>query len=250
MSDPDDLDRLAERGRAIAEATAQRARAREAGASTNESVEGRLRMRRTLSAYARYLWWMLGGAAWVATALLVIEALPLSWREEPDPALLTGIAVGSLALAATFALRPFFGERAIAAEQAWLSTAPFPLTGYVELLCSSTTEGELTVDVRFAPDSPKSTGDMQSFRAPAATSPEFDPAAKTELLKNVIGTVGGRVEERADLGVQQIHIKFDFGDSSVSHNARAHAWLRQVVGLLIAVHGRHPIEAVHVRGFS
>lgn len=244
MSDSDELDRLAERGRRL---TARETASARSPIDT-EAEEARRRLRASVSHYVRWRWGALGTLGWVLAALAVGAVAPESWHQDGDeggPALGVGMLVGALVATAAWRLRPSIGERAIAHEEAWVHARPFLLTGYLEALASSSTEGCFRLVLEL--DAPRTPTDAAAtFRSPAARSTPPDEA----LLADVFRTVGAKVRPDSVPGFWEVEHVWDFGDTSVLTNAHVHAWMHRVVAVLETLHTRHPVRSVSVLGFA
>lgn len=245
MSDPNELERLADRGRRLA--------AREEAPSATppvdaEAEEARKRLRASVSRYVRWGWVVLGALGWVLVVLAVGAVAPDSWHEGSDegsPAIGVGGLVGLLVAVAAWRLRPTMGERAIAHEDAWVRARPFLLTGHLEVLARGETEGAFRLV--FELDTPRTPADAAAtFRSPA---PRSTPPSEA-LLADVFRTVGAKV--RSDSDFWEVEYVWDFRDSehSVLTNAHVHAWMHQVVAVLETLHARHPVRSVSVLGFA
>ena len=257
MGDPNELERLADRGRRLA--------AREEAPSATppvdaEAEEARKRLRASVSRYVRWGWVVLGALGWVLVVLAVGAVAPESWHEggdEGSPAIGIGGLVGLLAAFAAWRLRPTMGERAIAREEAWVRARPFLLTGHLDVLARRETEGAFRLV--FELDTPRALADAAAtFRSPATRSTPPSEA----LLADVFRTVGAQVrsDSVADFSTGsagsaadfwEVEYVWDFRDSehSVLNNAHVHTWMHQVVAVLETLHTRHPVRSVSVLGF-
>jgi hypothetical protein len=257
VADPDELERIADRGRRLAD--------REQASSTPppidaEAEEARRRLRGSVSRYVRWGWFALGALGWVLAVFVVGAVAPESWHEggdEGSPALGVGMFAGVFAAVGAWRLRPTMGERAIAHEEAWVRARPFLLTGHLDVLTRRETEGAFRLV--FELDTPRAPADAAAtFRSPATRSAPPSEA----LLADVFRTVGAKVRSGSVAAFPtgsagsaadfwEVECVWDFGDSehSVQTNAHVHAWMHQVVAVLETLHARHPVRSVSVLGF-
>ncbi|MBX7191151.1 MAG: hypothetical protein K1X94_03785 [Sandaracinaceae bacterium] len=240
MADPDELDRLAARGRELSERE-------EATKVTppDEAREAHRRVRVAVSAYARWGWWVLGAALGAGALTAIVFFGPGAWTENDEVTDVVAAIACGLSLGACFLVRVPVADRAVAREQAWAASLPFPLVGYPAALGSSATEGSFRLELTFrGPDAEEST--VASFRTAARAGAEIDDA----LLADALRTVAAHVEPGRGVLERRLTTTFDFGESSELTNAHVRAWMHGAVPALRAIHARHPIAEVRVRGFE
>lgn len=251
MSDGDELERLADRGRQLA-AKQEDVISTQAPVDA-EADEARRRLRASVSRFVRWGWLVLGALGCVLAVFVVGAVAPESWHERGDegsPAFAVGMFVGVFAVIAAWRLRPTMGERAIAHEEAWVRARPFLLTGHLDSLAHWSTEGGFRLVFELdTPPAPTDADAAATFRSPATRSTPPSEA----LLADVFRTVGARVRSDSVPGFWEVERVWDFRDGEHGGpltNAHVHAWMHQVVAVLETLHARHPVRSVSVLGFA
>lgn len=219
----DELDRLASEGRALRERQEAAKETDEATRRREDAAARRIR-HASLSAYAGWGWVLGSIAAGIAVAYLLYPWLPPSWSHEGsdgDPATLVLLLAMCVPAPFFWALRPIFGRRAEASEEARVRALPFPLTGYLEALGRDPREWTVRLALRFR-----------------AAPPDRD------LLADALRTVGAEVTWERD-GSPSAEHTFSF-ETSPSTNGFLAAWVRRVLPVLVALHARHPLARVEL----
>jgi hypothetical protein len=258
MSD-DPLQQLVQEGRDLNER--DRAHHEDAAVSNERDANSETlwRLRRSVSSFARWSWWLIGGASGVAVALLVGQLVlelhtrpaprALAREDESDVAGLFVMLAGAVPFFAVYLLRPRVGDHAIAREEAWARSFPFRIHGYPQVLGHSTTEGTAGLVLRFASATKTVDNPAASFRTPGARVATL-AAPDDETLSAVFRTIGAKLSTstRQD-GTKRITYEVSFGDTSVFNNAHLAEWIHRASNVLMTLHARHPIEEVRVEGF-
>lgn len=239
--DDEDLEKLAARGREI--------RAREEAARStpdDDAAASRKRARVAVSAYARWGWVVvalaMGGSAFTLALLGPFAA----WTGQDDVVDVIGAGTVGVALLVCFLARAPLAERAIAREEGWARALPFSFAGHVSALGARATEGRFVLVLTFAGPEARSESAVTTFRTAARANADVDDA----LVADALRAVGAKLEAGAGVLERRIETTFEYEESSPMTNAHVRAWLHRVVTALVALHGRHPIAHVEVRGFT
>jgi hypothetical protein len=232
MKRDDPIERLAREGRALeSEETAATQRRRSAEGRTKARETRRL-IENSVSRYGRWGWIVLAIVLGMVASTAVVALAPASWHHpgsDGDPA--TGLAAIAALLPAALlaALRPWFGRRAVARERSWAAGLPFRLVGYPDEL-GGRMEGTARLTIRFAPG--------------VTDAPDDD------TLGAVFRTINGRLAKNPGGAGRQIEYEVGGGDSSYSTSAHLAAFVHRAVAILLALHAKHAIEEVRLRGFE
>jgi hypothetical protein len=239
----DELDRLAAKGRALRESDAERE-----APKPPASGEARARMRGSLSRYVRWGWLVVVVVVTLAT-MAIRFAMPSDLpRPDPGEGVIDPFVILAFVISALLAWLPrwLIGERAIARETEWARSQPFPLLHYPEALGNETTAGRFAIAIDFAPTTRVEVPDA-SFREPASrAATTIDDA----MLADVFRTARARMRQGEKGRTRTAFITLEYEDSNPPTNAHAAQWMREIVPVLVALHGRTPIARVRVTGFD
>lgn len=219
----DDLERLAEAGRARKKAQAE---AQDASKTSEENEKRRERqwvLWGSVSAYARWGWVLATIGLGALVAWITSRILPASWFVEGsgEDGSMGGLVVTMslfLGLPPARALRGFFGRRAVTREGAWAASLPFQLDGYLRTLEGTANDGTLTLRLGYAGGSPP------------------DPGFIAEVLLGAGFTA---------TDAHRATITFSYEDS-VSTNHHVARCIHEVMPALLALHGKWPLSRVSV----
>jgi hypothetical protein len=198
----------------------------------------------SLSAFSRWVWWMAGALVGTGLLLALLRLVPASAgenRARSGLALLVAVAPAIV----LYLLRPFFGARAVARENARVRGLPFAVHGYFDAIGSRTTEGEVLLTICFR-GSETTESPNASFREPARRSSAT--AIDDGTLDALFRTVFAKLDAGGPPGTKRIVYSAHF-ETTESHNAHLAKWLRRAMRVLARVHHEHPISSVRVDGF-
>jgi hypothetical protein len=223
----DELEKLAAEGRAKQAMAAARERAGKEEEAQERREEYRKVLFGSVSAYARWGWFVaaipLGGVLSLITAALLPDvAFNDPEYEEGGWGVLVTMTVFFLGFVITRPLRSVVGQRAVAKEEAWVAALPFKLTNYFQTLEGRASDGALTLTITWEDSKPKD----------------------LEFISDVFRASGAKVKQE-----DRAHVVSTSWETEASLETNHHVveWIHGVMPTLFALHAKWRLKQVDVK---